>query len=136
MATNEGRARGIDQGLMVVALLAGPANVIMQLARPGVDYLYPIAAGRVRGVALPRRLQRMSVSFALLITAGFLPQRFRDQMRLPWDAPRQRRFDRVMALLRTVNRLLPRFIRQFPFNPAVGCRPPNQDGASVGSRMI
>jgi uncharacterized protein (DUF2236 family) len=80
------------------------------------DYLYPIAAGRVRGVALPRRLQRLSDSFALLITAGFLPQRFRDQMRLPWDAARQRRFDRLMALLRTVNRLLPRFIRQFPFN--------------------
>jgi uncharacterized protein (DUF2236 family) len=37
-------------------------------------------------------------------------------MRLPWDAARQRRFDRLMALLRTVNRLLPRFIRQFPFN--------------------
>jgi uncharacterized protein (DUF2236 family) len=80
------------------------------------DYLYPIAAARVRGVALPRRLQRLSDSFALLITTGFLPQQFRDQMRLPWDAARQRRFDRLMALLRTVNRLLPRFIRQFPFN--------------------
>jgi uncharacterized protein (DUF2236 family) len=70
----------------------------------------------VRGVALPRRLQRLSDSFALLITTGFLPQQFRDQMRLPWDAARQRRFDRLMPLLRTVNRLLPRFIRQFPFN--------------------
>jgi uncharacterized protein (DUF2236 family) len=80
------------------------------------DYLYPIAAGRVRGVALPRRLQRLSDSFALLITTGFLPQQFRDQMRLPWDAARQRRFDRLMAVLRTVNRLMPRFIRQFPFN--------------------
>ena len=27
------------------------------------DYLYPIAAGRVRGVALPRRLQRRLDSF-------------------------------------------------------------------------
>jgi uncharacterized protein (DUF2236 family) len=80
------------------------------------DYLYPIAAGRVRGVALPRRLQRLSDSFALLITTGFLPQQFRDQMRLPWDAARQRRFDRLMALLRTVNRLMPRFVRRFPFN--------------------
>src|ERR1700730_15678536 len=33
-----GRALGIDEGLMGVALLAGPANVIMQLARPGVGY--------------------------------------------------------------------------------------------------
>ncbi|HWF29958.1 MAG TPA: oxygenase MpaB family protein [Mycobacterium sp.] len=80
------------------------------------DYLYPIAAGRMRGVALPRLLQRLSDNFALLITTGFLPQRFRDEMRLPWDATKQRRFDRLMAVLRTVNRLLPRFIRRFPFN--------------------
>jgi len=80
------------------------------------DYLYPIAAGRIRGVALPRRLQRRSDDFSLLITTGFLPQRFRDEMRLPWDAARQRRFDRLMAVLRTVNRVLPRFVRQFPFN--------------------
>jgi uncharacterized protein (DUF2236 family) len=80
------------------------------------DYLYPIAAGRMRGVALPRRLQRVSDNFGLLITTGFLPQQFRDEMRLPWDAAKQRRFDRLMAVLRTVNRLLPRFVRQFPFN--------------------
>jgi uncharacterized protein (DUF2236 family) len=80
------------------------------------DYLYPIAAGRVRGVALPRPLQRLLDSFALLITAGFLPQRFRDEMRLPWDAAKQRRFDRLMAVLRTVNRMMPRFVRRFPFN--------------------
>ena len=80
------------------------------------DYLYPIVAGRMRGVALPGPLQRLSDNFALLITTGFLPQRFRDEMRLPWDTTKQRRFDRLMALLRTVNRLLPRFIRRFPFN--------------------
>lgn len=33
-----GRTLGIDEGLMGVALLAGPANVIMQLAQPGVGY--------------------------------------------------------------------------------------------------
>jgi uncharacterized protein (DUF2236 family) len=80
------------------------------------DYLYPIAAGRVGGVALPRRLQRVLDDFGLLITAGFLPQRFRDEMRLPWDDVKQRRFDRLMGVLRTVNRLLPPFIRRFPFN--------------------
>jgi uncharacterized protein (DUF2236 family) len=80
------------------------------------EYLYPIAAGRIRGVALPRPLQRLSDGFSLLITTGFLPQRFRDEMRLPWDAAKQRRFDRLMAVLRTVNRMLPRFVRQFPFN--------------------
>jgi len=80
------------------------------------DYLYPIAAGRVRGVALPQRLQRALDSFGLLITTGFLPQQFRDEMRLPWDAVRQRRFDRLMTVLRTVNRMLPEFVRRFPFN--------------------
>jgi uncharacterized protein (DUF2236 family) len=79
-------------------------------------YLFPIAAGRVRGVKLPRPLQRASDDFALLITTGFLPQRFRDEMRLPWDAARQRRFDRLMTALRTANRTMPRFVRQFPFN--------------------
>ena len=58
----------------------------------------------------------MSDNFGLLITTGFLPQQFRDEMRLPWDAAKQRRFDRLMAVLCTVNRLLPRFVRQFPFN--------------------
>jgi len=80
------------------------------------EYLYPIAAGRIRGVTLPRRLQRLSDGVSLLITTGFLPQRFRDEMRLPWDGARQRRFDRLMAVLRTVNRMLPRVVRQFPFN--------------------
>jgi uncharacterized protein (DUF2236 family) len=80
------------------------------------DYLWPLAAGRVRGVKLPRRLQSALDSFGLLITTGFLPQRFRDEMRLPWDPARQRRFDRVIRVLRTMNHLLPRFIRQFPFN--------------------
>jgi uncharacterized protein (DUF2236 family) len=80
------------------------------------DYLFPIAASRVRGVKLPGPLQRWSDGSALLITTGFLPQRFRDEMRLPWDAKRQRRFDRLMAVLRTVNHLMPRFVRQFPFN--------------------
>ncbi len=55
-------------------------------------------------------------SSSLLITTGFLPQQFRDEMRLPWDAGRQRRFDRLMAVLRTANRLMPRFVRRFPFN--------------------
>lgn len=80
------------------------------------DYLYPIAASRLPGIALPRPVQRLADSLPLLITTGFLPQRFRDEMRLPWDAARQRRFDRLMAALRTVNRMMPRFVRQFPFN--------------------
>ena len=80
------------------------------------DYLYPIAVSRLRGVALPASLRRLPESLALLITTGFLPQRFRDEMRLSWDAATQRRFDRLIAVLRTVNNLMPQFVRRFPFN--------------------
>lgn len=80
-------------------------------------YLYPIAVNRIGGAAkLPKAVRRRSEAFALLITTGFLPQRFRDEMQLPWDAERQRKFDRTIAVLRTVNDALPRFARQFPFN--------------------
>ncbi|MGH3632530.1 oxygenase MpaB family protein [Mycobacterium sp.] len=80
------------------------------------DYLYPIAVGRVRGLTLPGPLQRLADKPGLLITTGFLPQRFRDEMHFPWDAAKQRRFDRLIAVLRTVNNLMPPFARQFPFN--------------------
>jgi len=80
------------------------------------DYLYPIAVSRVRGVRLPRALQERAEGLALLITTGFLPQRFRDEMQLPWDRQRQRRFDQLMTVLRLANRVLPRPVRQFPFN--------------------
>ena len=80
------------------------------------EYLWPLAAGRVRGVKLPARVQRGLDNFGLLITTGFLPQRFRNEMKLPWDAAQQRRFDRTIHVLRFINHLMPRFVRQFPFN--------------------
>ena len=80
------------------------------------DYLYPIAVGRVRAVTLPEPLRRLPERLALLITTGFLPQRFRDEMHFSWDAAKQRRFDRLIAVLRTLNNLMPRFVRRFPFN--------------------
>jgi uncharacterized protein (DUF2236 family) len=80
------------------------------------DYLYPIAVGRVRAVSLPESLRRLPERLALLLTTGFLPQRFRDEMRFSWDAAKQRRFDRLIAMLRTMNNVLPRFVRRFPFN--------------------
>jgi uncharacterized protein (DUF2236 family) len=80
------------------------------------DFLWPIAAGRVRGAKLPASVQRKLDDFNLLITGGFLPQRFRDEMALDWDDEKQRRFDRLMKRIRFVNDLLPTVIRQFPFN--------------------
>lgn len=80
------------------------------------DFLWPIAAGRVRGAKLPASVQRRMDDFNLLITGGFLPQRFRDEMRLQWDDEKQRRFDQMMKRLRFVNDLLPGVVREFPFN--------------------
>ncbi|MDY6996890.1 MAG: oxygenase MpaB family protein [Actinomycetota bacterium] len=80
------------------------------------DFLWPIAAQRVRGVKLPQAIQRRTDAMALLITTGFLPQRFRDEMRLDWGPKQQRRFDRLMKALRAVNTVSPRVVREFPFN--------------------
>jgi uncharacterized protein (DUF2236 family) len=80
------------------------------------DFLWPIAAGRIRGARLPVSVQRKLDDLNLLITGGFLPQRFRDEMRLEWDDDKQRRFDRLMRRIRSVNNVLPRVLREFPFN--------------------
>ena len=80
------------------------------------EFLYPIAVGRLRGVRFPGPLQRVAEDWAGLITTGFLPERFREEMRLPWDPQRQRRFNRLMGVLRFANNVAPGFVRQFPFN--------------------
>jgi uncharacterized protein (DUF2236 family) len=79
-------------------------------------YLYPIAAGRIQALSLPQFVRRQPEKISLLITSGFLPQRFRDEMEFSWDAAAQRRFDRLIAVLRTVNNAMPRFVQRFPFN--------------------
>ena len=80
------------------------------------EYLYPIAVSRMKGVRFPAPLQNFSESLALLITTGFLPQRFRDEMRLDWNPVKQREFDRLMRAIRLANNLAPPFVRAFPFN--------------------
>ena len=80
------------------------------------EYLYPIAVSRVKGVRLPRPLQNLGEGVALLITTGFLPQRFRDEMKLDWNADKQKEFDRLMVAIRLANNLAPPFVRAFPFN--------------------
>lgn len=80
------------------------------------EYLYPIAVSRMRGVRLPAPLQNRSEAAALLITTGFLPQKFRDEMHLEWNARKQREFDRLMRAIRLANNLAPPFVRAFPFN--------------------
>ena len=80
------------------------------------EFLYPIAVARMRGFQLPFPLQNINESLALLITTGFLPQRFRDEMKLHWNSSKQREFDALMTAVRVGNNLAPSFVRNFPFN--------------------
>ena len=50
------------------------------------------------------------------MTGGFLPPEFRDELGLPWDNRRQRRFDRATRASASVVRRLPRAMREFPLN--------------------
>ncbi|HEX7322913.1 MAG TPA: oxygenase MpaB family protein [Mycobacterium sp.] len=83
---------------------------------PVRDYLYNIAAVRMRGVTLPGPLHKLVERPMLFVTTGFLPQRFRDEMRLDWGDRRQQLFDAVIVTLRVANKLTPKPLRQFPFN--------------------
>lgn len=61
-------------------------------------------------------LARLLGPLNLFITKGFLPQEFRDQMHYSWTSRDQRRFDRLMRIVATVNRFLPTLVREFPYN--------------------
>src|SRR6202008_2981790 len=65
------RGLGIHEGLMGVALLAGPANVVMQLARPGVGY--GVLESRVESGRLdlhPIKRGRTTFTYLAVATAG------------------------------------------------------------------
>ncbi|MER7012813.1 oxygenase MpaB family protein [Saccharopolyspora sp. NPDC000359] len=65
---------------------------------------------------LPRPLSLLFGRFNRFVTTGFLPDPFRAEMRLPWTARDQRRFDRMMAAVAAVVRWSPPVLRRFPFN--------------------
>lgn len=65
---------------------------------------------------LPTPLGAPFAPLSRFLTTGFLPPRFREEMRLPWSPTRQHWFDRVMATLATIVRWSPKPVRQFPFN--------------------
>lgn len=54
--------------------------------------------------------------FPRFVTTGFLPQRVRDVMGLDWSEAQERKFRRFIGAVGHVNSLLPRVVRQFPFN--------------------
>jgi len=66
--------------------------------------------------ALGRPLRVLLRPVGELMTGGFLPPELRDELGLPWDAPRQRRFDRITQTSAAIVRRLPRPLRAFPLN--------------------
>lgn len=64
---------------------------------------------------MPRAL-RGSTRFNTWVTTGFLPQRFRDEMKLTWSDGDEQRFRTLMSRIGFVQRLLPAVVRRFPFN--------------------
>lgn len=75
-------------------------------------YLTDIAMARFLPAPFPQLFGRLN----LFVTTGFLPPRFREEMRLPWNDRRQRRWARLMRVLRGVVDVLPGPLRRFPYN--------------------
>lgn len=71
---------------------------------------------QLRFLRLPLPARRASAAFSRFVTTGFLPPLFREQMRLPWSASDQKRFDRLVSAVAVLNRFLPPVLRSFPFN--------------------
>lgn len=64
---------------------------------------------------LPRPVSVLFGRANRFVTTGFLPPRFRAELRLDWGPRQQRRFDRFVAIARAVVRRLPGPLRRFPF---------------------
>ncbi len=65
---------------------------------------------------LPVPMHRVLGGLHLFVTKGFLPPAFRDTLGLSWTSGDQRRFQLMMSTAALVNRLLPRVLREFPWN--------------------
>jgi uncharacterized protein (DUF2236 family) len=75
-------------------------------------YLLDLASLR----ALPRPVSLTLGPLHRLITAGFLPPEFRDELGLRWNPRRARIFAAYTAACARINRVLPLALRQFPWN--------------------
>lgn len=72
--------------------------------------------GIARAEFLPVPLSWILGPLVELQTVGFLPERFRAELGLPWNGTRQRIFDAMMGAWAAVDRRVPPPIRKFPFN--------------------
>ncbi len=66
--------------------------------------------------AIGRPLRWLLRPIGELVTGGFLPPEFRDELGLPWDDRRQARFDRIAHVGASIVPRLPRPLREFPLN--------------------
>ncbi len=71
---------------------------------PVREHLYGVAAMAF----LPAPLRLLAGRFNLFATTGFLPAEFRTHMRLEWTARQQRRFGRLLTVLRVTDQVVPR----------------------------
>ena len=65
---------------------------------------------------LPRPLAAALGPLHRVITAGFLPEPFRTELGLAWNPSRERLFHATLRVAIAGNRVLPRFVREFPLN--------------------
>ena len=65
---------------------------------------------------LPSLLARLLGPAHRFLTVGFLPPTFREELGVTWSQHHQARFERVTSCMGSVNRHLPRAIREFPWN--------------------
>jgi uncharacterized protein (DUF2236 family) len=65
---------------------------------------------------LPAPVPQLFGGVNRFITTGFLPPPFREQMRFAWDDRDQRRWERLMRLLRPLVATMPGPVRRFPVN--------------------
>lgn len=68
---------------------------------------------------LPTPINAAFGPFNVFMTTGFLPPRFREEMRLKWTRRDQERFDRFISVVSAVLDVIPRPLRRFPFNLAL-----------------
>ena len=61
-------------------------------------------------------LRALMAPFHRFMTTGFLPPRFRQEMRLTWSPRQQRRFLRITRTIGAIVQRLPRAVQEFPFN--------------------
>jgi uncharacterized protein (DUF2236 family) len=109
-----GTALGMPAALWPADREAFDAYWRTQLAGLEVDDRVRAVAAQLLHPASGPLWMRTLMPVARLATAGLLPPRLREAYLLPWDARRQKRFDRMMTLTARVYPHLPARLRHWP----------------------